>query len=67
MPEDRIPKLIMEWIPQERRKRGCPSKTWLEGVQAAITIRNLEPDEWRNRQEWHFVSGRQFKKNHIDR
>ena len=23
MPEERIPKLIMEWIPQERRKRGC--------------------------------------------
>jgi hypothetical protein len=32
MPEERIPKLIMEWIPEERRKRGCPSKTWM-GVQ----------------------------------
>jgi hypothetical protein len=27
MPEDRIPKLIMEWIPLERRKRGRPRKT----------------------------------------
>jgi len=27
MPEERIPKLIMEWIPLERRKRGCPRKT----------------------------------------
>jgi hypothetical protein len=61
MPEDRIPKLIMEWIPQERRKRGHPRKTWLEEVQAAMTIRNLEPDQWRNRQEWHLVSGRQVK------
>jgi hypothetical protein len=26
MPEERIPKLIMEWIPWERRKRGCPRK-----------------------------------------
>ena len=26
MPE-RIPKLIMDWIPHERRKRGCPRKT----------------------------------------
>jgi hypothetical protein len=51
MPEDRIPKLIMEWIPQERRKRGCPRKTWMERVQAAI-VRNLEPDQWRNREEW---------------
>jgi Tfp pilus assembly pilus retraction ATPase PilT len=26
MPEERIPKLIMEWIPEERRKRGRPKK-----------------------------------------
>jgi hypothetical protein len=26
MPEERIPKLIMEWIPLERRKRGRPKK-----------------------------------------
>ena len=51
MPEDRIPKLIMELIPQERRKRGRPRKTWMEEVQAAMTTRNLEPDQWRNREE----------------
>jgi hypothetical protein len=42
MAEERIPKLIVEWIPQERRKRGHPRKTWMEGVQAAMTIRYLE-------------------------
>jgi len=42
-----IPKLIVEWIPLERRKRGRPRKTWMEGVQAAMTTRNLEPDQWR--------------------
>jgi hypothetical protein len=26
MPEERISKLIIEWIPQERRKRGRPRK-----------------------------------------
>jgi len=25
--EERIPKVIMDWIPQERRKRGRPRKT----------------------------------------
>jgi hypothetical protein len=31
MPENRIPKLIMEWIPEERRKRGRPKKReWKE-------------------------------------
>jgi hypothetical protein len=58
MPEERIPKLIMEWIPEERRKRGRPRKTWMEGVQAAMTARNLEQDQWRNREEWDLVSGR---------
>jgi hypothetical protein len=40
MPVERIPKLIMEWIPEERRKRGRCRKTWMEGVQAAMTARN---------------------------
>ena len=26
MPEERIPKLIMDWIPRERRKRGRAKK-----------------------------------------
>jgi len=51
MPEETIPKLIMEWLPRERRKRGRPRKTWMEGVQAAMTTRNLEPVQWRNREE----------------
>jgi hypothetical protein len=37
MPEKRMPKLIMECIPRERRKRGRPRKTWMEGVQGAMT------------------------------
>jgi hypothetical protein len=48
MPEMRIPKSIMEWIPEERKNRARPRKTWMEGVQAAMTARNLEPDQWRN-------------------
>jgi hypothetical protein len=31
----------------------------MEGVEAAMTTRNLEPDRWRNREEWNLVSGRQ--------
>jgi hypothetical protein len=41
MPEERIPKLIMEWIPEERRKRGRPRKMWMERVTAAMT-RSME-------------------------
>jgi hypothetical protein len=58
MPEERIQKLIMEWIPDERIKRGSPRKTSMEGVEATMTTRNLEPDKRRNREEWRLVSGR---------
>jgi hypothetical protein len=58
IPEERIPKLILEWVSEERRKRGRPRKTWMEGVHAAMTTRNLEQDQWRNREEWRLVSGR---------
>jgi len=47
IPGERITKLIMEWIPRERRKRGRPQrKMWMERVQAAMTTRNLEPNQW---------------------
>jgi hypothetical protein len=55
---------ILHWyghvkrIPEERRKRGRPRKTWMEGVQAVMKARNLEQDQWRNREEWRLVSGR---------
>jgi hypothetical protein len=58
MPEERIPKLIMEWIPEERRKRVRARKTWIEGAQTATRARNLEQDLWRNREEWRLDSGR---------
>jgi hypothetical protein len=52
MQEERLPKLIMEWILGERRKRGRPRKTWMEGVRAAMTTRNLETYQWLNRKDW---------------
>jgi hypothetical protein len=69
MPDERIPKLILEWVPAERRKIGRPRKTWIEGVHAAMTARNLEQNQWRNREEWGLVSGRrrQLSYNRIDR
>jgi len=54
VPEERIPELIMEWIPLGRQKRGCPRKTWIEREKATMTRRNLEPDQ----EEWRFVSRR---------
>jgi hypothetical protein len=40
------------------KKKRTSKKTWMEGVQAAMTTGNLEPDQWRNREEWRLVCGR---------
>jgi CTP synthase (UTP-ammonia lyase) len=59
-----IEKKRLQWyghvkrMPEKRRKRGRPRKMWMEGIQAAMTTRNLEPDQWRNREEWCLVSRR---------
>jgi len=58
MEEERLPKLIVEWIPGERRKRGRPRKTWMEGVRAAMKTRYLEEDQWLKRRECCLGSGR---------
>jgi len=47
-----------EWIPGERRKRGRPRKTWMEGVRAAMKTRHIEEDQWLNRKEGCLGSGR---------
>jgi hypothetical protein len=46
MAEERIPKLIVDWIPRERRKSGRARETWMEGVQAAMTTGNLGSEQW---------------------
>jgi hypothetical protein len=51
MQGERLPKLIMEWIPGERRKRGHPRKTWMEGIRTAMKTRHLEAHQWLNRKE----------------
>jgi hypothetical protein len=58
MQEDRLLKLIMEWIPGERRKRRRPRKMWMEGVRAAMKTRHLEAEQWLKRREWFLGSGR---------
>jgi hypothetical protein len=47
----------MIW-PHQKDDRGESTKInyGMDGVQAALTARNLEPDQWRNREEWRLVS-----------
>ena len=40
------------------KKKRTSKKNVDEAVQATMTTRNLETDQWRNREEWRLVSGR---------
>ena len=39
-------KIIVDWIQQEGGKRGRARKTWMEGVQAAMTTSNLDTNTY---------------------
>jgi hypothetical protein len=45
MQEERLPKLIMEWIPGKEEKEDVQKKARMEGVQAAMETRHLEADQ----------------------
>ena len=46
MQDERLPKLIIEWVPGGKKKKRTPRKTWMEGVRAAMKTRHLEADQW---------------------
>ena len=47
IPEERIPKLIMDWIPQERRKGGRPRNTWITRSQDNKKFRTRSMENYR--------------------
>ncbi|KAG8332258.1 hypothetical protein J6590_024452 [Homalodisca vitripennis] len=58
MDEERLPKILMEWLPTERGKRGHPRETWKQGISKAMSERNLGPGDWNDRKEWKLGIGR---------
>lgn len=52
MEEDRWPQKILKWKPPQRRKRGRPRRTWIDGVKESMLARNLEEEDWRDRATW---------------
>ena len=41
MEEGRLPKEVMKWRPQGRRKRGRPKHTWTEGIRGLMGEKGL--------------------------
>lgn len=52
MDHSRWPKKLLQWIPPQRRKRGRPRRIWADGIKTAMTSRNLQDEDWRDRDRW---------------
>ncbi|XP_045480901.1 uncharacterized protein LOC123685289 [Harmonia axyridis] len=49
MEDQRLPKQILDWTPQGRRKKRRPRKSWREGFNREIRERELDEDLWMDR------------------
>jgi hypothetical protein len=54
----RLPKIIIYWKPEGRKKRGRPRRTWKDGIYTAKNERDLRMGEWNNRRQWNMKVGR---------
>ena len=54
----RLPKIIINWKLEGRKKRGRPRRTWKDGICTAMGERNLGMGEWNNRRQWDMEVGR---------
>jgi len=58
MDPTRLPKIMIHWKPEGRRKRGRPRRTWKDGIYTAMNGRDLRMGEWNNRRQWNMKFGR---------
>ena len=52
MEDGRLPKEVMKWRPQGRRKRGRPKHTWAEGIRGLMGEKGLMEEDWNDRGNW---------------
>lgn len=52
MAEKRLPKIVMDWIPPERKKRERPRRSWGENIRKAMNERNLIVKQCHDRKLW---------------
>ncbi|XP_072399540.1 uncharacterized protein [Diabrotica undecimpunctata] len=61
MDNSRLPKIIMQRIPPNRRKRGRPKKSCREEVMKAMSTRDLIEGQWDDRVSWKLGIGQRHK------
>ena len=52
MAEGRLRKITLKWTPKQKRARGRPKKTWMEGIRKTMNGRNLNEGQWEDRKRW---------------
>ena len=52
MSERRLPKIVLKWVPKQKRARGRPKKNWMEYIRKAMNERNLNEGQWEDRKQW---------------
>jgi hypothetical protein len=58
MDPTRLPKIMIHWKPEGRKKRGRARRTWKDGIYTAMNERDLRMGEWNNRRQWTMAGGR---------
>jgi hypothetical protein len=58
MDPTRLPKIMIHWKHDGRKKRGRPWRTWRDEIYTAMNGRDLRMGEWNNRRQWNMEVGR---------
>ena len=46
MDPTRLPKIMINWKPEGRKKRGRPRRTWKDGIYTAVSERGIRMERW---------------------
>ena len=56
-----LPKIMVSWKPEGRKKRGRPRRTWKDGIYTAMGERDARMGEWNSRRQWNMEDGRRHQ------
>ncbi|KAJ4448081.1 hypothetical protein ANN_10093 [Periplaneta americana] len=51
MPEERLPKMVLEWCSPGRRRKGRPRNSWLQEIRTGVRYCKLNDMDWMDREQ----------------